>query len=440
MGSPARGPKQAGGTNFTNDTTIISDEVDYDFNTLYTDYNGNISNVNILGTADISQSKIADHGTQSTANSPGTPGSEIPPTTLAQEIEKLRYILAQLKFGNAVDQGGALEWFERSANGMSGWPNMLVNGSFEVFTGAGSTTAPNGWATTATPATTYGHEQNAQSDGLGRGYRLKITGAASAATGIRQTFIAGALRPSTTYLVYAMAKVDAGGTAQIISTGATTNIDVETTSTTMQLLQGFFTTDATPASVELRFVSKNSTNVTYWDHCFVVPMVATPRQSGYVAVLQQMENLGTVIADTAVLAALGTGDAGDIWTQTSPSANLDRAVVCPGSGYAVRVTARLGYQYSSTTANVRVRLLESTDGGVTWSLRDGSSVSLTTAALVGSQSLSYMNMSPTPGIEYRYKVTASVSAGNITPQSTGTSGSTHTKSFLMIELIPTGGM
>ena len=42
-----RGTKSAGGTNFTSGTTIVSAEVNTDFNTIYNDYNGNITAANL---------------------------------------------------------------------------------------------------------------------------------------------------------------------------------------------------------------------------------------------------------------------------------------------------------------------------------------------------------------------------------------------------------
>lgn len=59
MGTIARGAKAAGGTNFsTGKGTILSGEVDNDFNTIYSDYNGNITNFNISGSAGITYGKL----------------------------------------------------------------------------------------------------------------------------------------------------------------------------------------------------------------------------------------------------------------------------------------------------------------------------------------------------------------------------------------------
>jgi hypothetical protein len=446
MGTVTRATKASGGTNFAPNTTILSDEANDDLNTLYADYNGSIANVNISGSADIAQSKIADHGTQATQTTPGTPGAESAPTTIAGDIERLRYALAQVKFGNASDQGGALEWFERSVNLMSMPYNLLPNGSFELFTGAGGATAPNGWAVTGTPASTYAQEQNAHADNCGRGYRLKITGAGSANTGVQYTIAANSLRPSTTYLVYAMAKADAGDTARILSTGAGTNIDVETTSTSMTLLQGFFTTDATPTAVVLQLLCKGASDVTYWDHVVCIPQIATPRESGSVAVIQQMEALGTNITNTDLLPLLnatvaGTNDGVD-WTDGTVS--LDRQVACPGPGYIITVMARLGYDVDGTM-NVRFRLVESTDGGTTWICRDRISIAdITTANQPRTAMLSYIATNPTPGVVYRYKVTASNSSGGIIqPQSVAPgagpdAANANTTSFLWIKMEKAG--
>ena len=58
MGSVVRSTKSAGGTNFTSGTTILSAEINTDFNTIYTDYNGNIDENN-LATDAVTSDKIA---------------------------------------------------------------------------------------------------------------------------------------------------------------------------------------------------------------------------------------------------------------------------------------------------------------------------------------------------------------------------------------------
>jgi hypothetical protein len=440
MGNVSRGTKASGGTNFSPNTTILNDEVDTDFNTLYSDYNGNIANVNVSGSADIAQSKIADHGTQSTATNPGTPGSESTPTTLAGDIERLRYAIAQLKFGNASDQGGALEWFERSANFVSGWNNLLKNASFAAFQSPASTSAPDDWSTVG-PATQYDHTALVAADGLDLGYHLKITGSGAANTGVSQTLATASLRPSTTYLFYCMAWATSGDTARVnVTTSGGTDLDISTTSTTPVLMQGFFTTNATPSNAVVNLLSSGATDVSNFYACRVIPVVTTPRRQSYTSAFLQLETAAAAaITSLGNIPALGSALAGATWTNGAGTA-LERRIAVPGPGYMLRVSARASFSINASAGVGRVMLFESTDGGVNWALRDGaeSSVGTTAAAVGDSVYLSY-SANATPGLIYRFRVTALVEvSGAITPQGAAAGSDTHSKSFLHVELIPTG--
>jgi len=439
MTVPTRGTKSAGGTSFTSGTTILSSEVNTDLDTLYAKFSADIWNDNIATAADIAETKIADHGTLATVESVGKDGSNLP-TTLADEITALRYEIAQLKYGNATDQDAtAIPWYGRSPSFLSNPGNLLPNSNFAAFQSPASTTVPDLWSATGTPATQYDHTALAQSDGLGLGSYLKITGAGSTNTGITYTIPAASLRQSTDYVCYAMAWASSG-TARMYTSGATTEMDVETTSATPILLQGFFTTTATPAAVQLFLVSKGASDVTEWFGVVCVPTsIKTPRKQGYTALIQRMEDVGTTIANTdtlpAIDAAVAAGTDGVVWDDGTD--NLQQTLTVPGPGYAIRVTARLGYTTSSSGVQVVVRLLESTDAGVTYVLRDGVSQAAPTIGSVIPQSttLQYVDMSPTPGGVYIYRVHASsIGATNIIPQG----ASSNTKSSLIVELIPTG--
>ncbi len=436
MGTIVRGPKAAGGTNFTSGTTILNDEVDTDFNTAYSEINGNLANVNINGSADIAQTKIADHGTQATQTTPGTPGSESAPTTLAGDIERLRYALAQLKFGNASDQGGALEWFERSVNLMNSPQNILPNSSFAAFQAPASTTPPDGWAATTTPATQYDHTALVAGDGLGLGYYVSVTGAGSANTGFRYTIPATSLRPSTTYVVYAMGWATAGDTARIFTSGASVDLDAETTDTTPDLLQGYFTTDATPTAVILHLVSKGATDVSKWFGAVCLPVVTTARQQGYTSAFLQLESAGTALSLATSKLALGATTLTNYANVVDGAATvLRRNITVPGVGYRLRVTATVcGTPASASTSLWHFILVESTDAEVTYAVRDAKAAHAVNSTNGAVTVVLTYTADATPGAKYWFKVMGGVGAGaNFAPQSAASGTSS-----INVELIPKG--
>ena len=64
MGTITRGTKAGGGTGFNSGQTIDPAEVNTDFNTVYTEFNGIIQNVNISATAAIALTKVAHAGSR----------------------------------------------------------------------------------------------------------------------------------------------------------------------------------------------------------------------------------------------------------------------------------------------------------------------------------------------------------------------------------------
>lgn len=58
MGTITRGTKAGGGTGYNSGQTIDPAEVNTDLNTVYTEFNGNIANVNVLATAAIVPTKF----------------------------------------------------------------------------------------------------------------------------------------------------------------------------------------------------------------------------------------------------------------------------------------------------------------------------------------------------------------------------------------------
>ena len=140
--------------------------------------------------------------------------------------------------------------------------NLLSNGDFENWS-AGTTAVPDGWALELTPTVA----RDTGDVGYGS-YSVKITGAGAALEGIK--FTTGTLKPSTKYTLSIRVKVTAGDTASIKTTGATTNLDLESTSTTFELKTGTFVTDGSGTAVVLKLMAKADTDIVWFDGAMCV--------------------------------------------------------------------------------------------------------------------------------------------------------------------------
>jgi hypothetical protein len=255
-----RSTKFAGGTNFeTGKGTILSSEVDADFNTLYTLQDGNIDSANLAANsvtsselasgavstnakvasgADIAASKIDDISGDAAAHrdssDPGTFSSQTLAATLTEEIKQQRYAIQRSAVGTSADTGaaaGTVGWYDPPARGR----NLIRNGTFATDDDtAAANAAPPGWALVGTP--TVALSTDAAS---GDGNVIQITGAGAANEGISQTL--SGLKASTRYLVGCLAEVDSGDTFSLKTSGAdTTEVDLDVTATSMTMVSGVF--------------------------------------------------------------------------------------------------------------------------------------------------------------------------------------------------------
>ena len=161
MGVIQRNTKTSSGSrSFAGGTVIDDNEVDADFDTVYTLVNGNIDEDNIDPAAQIPNSSLViiepsyvndhsdDDATMLTATSPGDSGTPSKPTTMEGEIERLRY---RLQANNSMAVG--LKYIDTAGDiQTAGWPepprigrNMLPNPGFELQSGGTGTFAPDGW-------------------------------------------------------------------------------------------------------------------------------------------------------------------------------------------------------------------------------------------------------------------------------------------------------
>ena len=469
MATIARGAKTGGGTDFNTGQAMKSSEFNTDFNTIVTDYNGNITTANISASAAIPYSKLtltgvvvdADMTTGTLLNrsvnasaaialtklddisatddahddttTPGTSMTHVLPTTLSGELQQLRYAVERLGLGVAAsryDATGTREapfWGDLPARGMQRIPG--INGT--VTSGL-----PVGWTNVATA--TLAQEAADAADGLaGKGRAIKITAAGSANEGMSYTL--SGLKESTVYFVAALMKATSGDTARLDVTGgdATSsfrNFTADTTATTWTWVYGLVATDATPTSIVVRALAAADTDVVWvadvqYGECSEVP------QSPRVAVIGslQSDTVGTQAidggSDAGVTAGYRIVEAG--------TTDFDVTVYVPGDGYYIEVDsiATFGDTTTDTTAqDVIVKLYQSVSGG-------GLSAVCTVPAsreTTGSGRVQYYTChtshfvaSPTPGASYRYVIAATRDDHNVTAQK-----GSATTTYLRVKVVP----
>lgn len=420
MGVIQRGAKASGGTEFATGTAIRSDEVNTDFNTVYSEINGNLTDANISNSAGVNPLKVDDVSASATAmavtSNPGTPDAENLPVNLGTEVLQLRYAIGRIAQGNTgsnVKRYDGSEknvpWFDRVARG----PNLIRNSSFEAQSG-GAGTAPDGWTLAGTPTTAALVDTDVA---FGDGKALRIV-ADAANEGVQQT-VAG-LRASTTYLLTASIKV-AVGTVKLLTTGADAaseyrNSARTSTSATATQLNVVIQTDSTPTDIVVQVVSNASADDFQVDHVGLYELrEQVSSRPGYLAV-SDSSNVTTGTLDTT-RRAFPDGDA------------LAVSVTVPGPGYSIRVTADLFF--TDNAANTMLAHLE----------ENTVDVAIAHAAIPANEggcvSLHYLNTSPTPGTTYTYGVDCQLRTGAGTNNGTVVGGITA-RSRLTAELIPPG--
>lgn len=216
MGTITRGTKAAGGTDFVDNTDALASEVNTDLNTMYSEFNGSIEDINVSGSANIDPSKIGDYASTDAefaiATAPGDSGSVSLPTDLEEELARLRYAIERIGLGidaERVNAGGSTTayWGDEPITPTG---NILFNGDFgSVDQQNSATSVPPGWTTTGAP--TYSITRS-----LAFGPQVQITGTAGT-DGMTQTF---APRQSTKYLVVTRFASHTAGTARVASSNA----------------------------------------------------------------------------------------------------------------------------------------------------------------------------------------------------------------------------
>lgn len=134
--------------------------------------------------------------------------------------------------------------------------NLCRNAAFASRSG-GTSVKPDEWALEGSPTIAY------DTVDLGYGdHAVKPTATGAGNEGINQTLTH--LKPSTKYQIFIRAKATAGDTARLLTTGADTNIDTETASTSYVSLTGEFVTDASATDVVIKLLAKADGDIVWF--------------------------------------------------------------------------------------------------------------------------------------------------------------------------------
>ncbi len=275
---------------FTSGTTINDNEVDDNFDTLYTLVNGNLNEANLSGSIQIPNSALVivepeyvdahadDAAEYLTATTPGTTGGILGgsarPNKLSDELERLRYRL--LANNNLV----STYFTDTSGNAQSaGWveprilgPQLFTNNGFETKTSAVAGDAPDGWTLEGTPTSLVITDPALAVPEAGKEKRaLRVTYRATANEGFKQTLTG--LKASTKYLIgCTYAKVSGAPVIKIETTGGLATGDYKnstsftsTSGTAVAHFQVIVQTATTGADMVVKFLDTTSAGTAVTD-------------------------------------------------------------------------------------------------------------------------------------------------------------------------------
>jgi hypothetical protein len=265
MSTINRSTKANGTINWADTNFLPASELNVDFDTIYNDYNGSITNANLSAAAAIDPTKIDDYsGDVVTANTVADAGDSAVPVlanNMAAELIHLRYALKRLA-------GAVTIQYKNAANAMAdAGPNeppirgfnLIHSGCFSIFnnTGTPPAAAPVDWnfiGARQWAAGTTGTAPVAE----GSAKTLRVVTATGAEEGAYQTL--PALKASTKYLIGARVKAVTGTLVfrTLGGLGAGNNyqdFSISTTSASFVSLAGIVKTDASATGISVYFGS-----------------------------------------------------------------------------------------------------------------------------------------------------------------------------------------
>jgi len=407
-GTINRGAKDAGGTSFTTGS-ILASEMNTDLDTLYTEINGNLVNVNVNASAAIAVSKLAQTAAaldadivddysanaaeQDNTADPGTSGAagNTLPTNLENELKNLRWKLHELGIGTssgAIASGAETNTTSTWIDGPYRPGNLIYNGGFDVLDDLGTAADGNGWTRVLTP-TTLAVVALTESEGQGDGNGLQVVDTGAALSGVSQTL--DGLKADTKYLLTGMV-YDTTGTCRLVTTGADTNQLSLTSddSAAWQRLSGTFETDSTPANVVLQLLAVAQSDDCTFNDIGVFEIGANPIAPG-----------GKIHCYDSTTTASATLYQSAAWTDSGVTC----AVTPPGPGYMITVRGSLNAENQAVASRgMNGELREDCGSAATVDHKMGSAAAATAAGVNDIVTLDffYVNESPTAGAACTY--------------------------------------
>lgn len=447
MATITRNTKPGGTTSWQDGDKLTHTDLNADFDTIYNDHNGSIDGTNVAANPSNKIDPRAiddtsdDEATQKTTLAPGDSSSQSLATDIEDEVQQLRYVAERQALSlDAVRYDGSaattIMWGDLPAR------RLVFQDSFEgLFT---SSSLPDGWANvTGTPTVT--NPTTDVSEGKGKAIKVVGDGAGGANQGIKRTF--AGLKASTRYLIVVRAKVTAGDTFTLITTGGVSTGDFQnlaashatTTSTSYATVAGVVATDSTPTDLVVQLVGSANTDEIFVDHfqlweCGASPAGADrPMRPVYV----QATTAGTAITGATTDTGLDT----NYQFVDDGTTNIDYTVTCPADGYYIKVTVHWNLRETTATAataSATVRLYEDIAGGGLSSVAEHFQLAETPSATTKSTftgSMVYIKNDPVPGSTYRYALAATKGGvgTNLIPQESNTGSSA-----ICIEVLPGG--
>jgi len=359
---PSKSVSGEGTTSYIDGNKLPASELNADFDNLVTLVNGNLNSDNISSTAgipgtalaalaDIDPSKIGDYsGSASemrTVTSPGDSASPSLPTTLKQEIARLRYAIRGTKPAQVsaqyMDTGvlTAASWSEPPLVG----PNLIQNGGFNDQS-VTSGDPPTGWTESGSLGATSiaGPDSNYLAYGVDKKYYQLTT---SGEVTLQQ--VVKGLRASTKYLVGCAYSLTAAGslkfqTVNAVGSGSTDYTDFSVTdssaaATSVEVINGIVKTDAsaTDITVELVTASSGTTtarllNVWFYELNDAIPTVVESIPTQTATANSEVTNLPSTVAS-------GTNWATN-WTDIS---TLALSQYIPNPGYRLIYEVKISW-------------------------------------------------------------------------------------------------
>ncbi|MGH9427391.1 MAG: hypothetical protein ACRD2L_13950, partial [Terriglobia bacterium] len=401
------------GVDWATGNSVVAADLNADFNTIYNEFDGLISNANISPAAAIVWSKLLTAGQIANvdvaatalidpekiddqanvefefqgATDPGETGASILPTSLQGELRALRFVLRAGLLGantKRISEGTAVGWYDAYVRG----GNLIFNGSFGVWNSS-TPTVGDGWVASGGASTTVSLTAlgaGDETEGLGSCLRI-VDG--TGGRGIEQSL--SGLKASTKYLISVRVRPSVNQ-VRLTTTGAAagsfTNLAVNSASGsgTWETLSGLIQTDATGSAIVVRLRGVAAASDWKCTHFRVQPAEDDP--------------IGTPTSVIDYDTSADNGNAGPLTVSS-----LDAIVKVPSSGYIIIVLSRVTGRQPGGAGS---------DGSATVILREnGATVATSINGISQGGATSnaqeyvcfHVNLNPTPGTTFTYDCT-----------------------------------